>query len=151
MRLFQVLYTFLDVSAKFQLYNIFFQGFSTKLVPTTALNLTSSIANLVCKLLHESPNGRRLRIVGNIRKISNLGRRITQCPFRPQEIRPWQQQLKNTQKQITNFSFSVQFYWISSFCSKYFVRDCRFYTLTMEFANCFRRFPAIVTLLSRCL
>ena len=29
------------------------------------------------------------------------------------------------QKQIPSFSFPVQFYWITPFCSKYFVRDCR--------------------------
>ena len=28
------------------------------------------------------------------------------------------------QKQIPNFSLPVQFYWITPFCSKYFVQDC---------------------------
>ena len=32
--------------------------------------------------------------------------------------------VKNTQKQIPNFSFLVQFSWITPFCSKCFVRDC---------------------------
>ena len=27
---------------------------------------------------------------------------------------------------ISNFSFSVQFYWVYLFCSKYFAQDCRF-------------------------
>ena len=27
---------------------------------------------------------------------------------------------------MQNFSFPVQFYWITRFCSKYFVRDCRY-------------------------
>ena len=42
-----------------------------------------------------------------------------------QELRLCQWQLKNTQKQIPNFSFPVQFYWITPFCSKYFVQDCK--------------------------
>ena len=29
------------------------------------------------------------------------------------------------QKQIPNLPFPVQFYWITPFCSKYFVQDCR--------------------------
>ena len=41
-----------------------------------------------------------------------------------EEIRLWQQQLKNTQKQIPNFSFPVQLYQISPFCFKQFVWDC---------------------------
>ena len=34
--------------------------------------------------------------------------------------------VKNTQKYISNFYFPFQFYWISLFCSNYFVQDCRF-------------------------
>ena len=34
-----------------------------------------------------------------------------------------QQHSKNTKKQISNFSFHVQFYWISIFCFKYFAQD----------------------------
>ena len=62
--------------------------------------------------------------LGNVRKISNLGGDIAQCLVSLQELTLCQQQLKNTQKQIPNFSFPVQFYWITPFCSKYFVRDC---------------------------
>ena len=65
-----------------------------------------------------------LRKLENIRKISNLGGHIAQCLLSLQELRLCQQQLKNTQKQIPNFSSPVQFYWIIPFCSKYFVRDC---------------------------
>ena len=61
-----------------------------------------------------------LRKLGNIRKISNLGGDIVSL----QELKLCQQQLKSTQKQIQNFSFPVQFYWITPFCSKYFVQDC---------------------------
>ena len=35
-----------------------------------------------------------------------------------------QQQSKNTQKQISNFSLPVHFCWISLFCSKYFAQNC---------------------------
>ena len=66
-----------------------------------------------------------LRKPGNIRKVTNSSGLIAQCPFSLQKIRLWQQQLKDTQKQIPNFSFPVQFYWISSFCSKCFVRNFR--------------------------
>ena len=60
-----------------------------------------------------------LRKLGNIRKISNLGGHIVQCLVSLQELRLCEQQLKNTQKQIPNFSFPVQFYWITPCCSKY--------------------------------
>ena len=63
-----------------------------------------------------------LKKIGNIRKILNLGGHITQGLVSLQELRLCQQQLKKTQKQIPNFSFPVQFYWITLFCSKYFVR-----------------------------
>ena len=33
-------------------------------------------------------------------------------------------QSKNKQKQISNFFFCVQFYWISPLCSKYIAQDC---------------------------
>ena len=84
-----------------------------------------SIANLVYELPHELPSNLRLRILGNIRKISNLGADIAQCPVSLPEIKLWQQQSKNIQKQISNFSCPVQFYWISLFCSKYFAQDYR--------------------------
>ena len=66
-----------------------------------------------------------LRKLGNIRKISDLGGHIVQCLVFLQELRFCQQKLKNTQKQIPNVSFSIQFYWITPFCSKYFVRNCK--------------------------
>ena len=62
-----------------------------------------------------------LRKLENIRKISKLGGRIGQCPASLQEIRLYQQQLKNTRKQIPNFFFPVQFDQIPLFCFKYFV------------------------------
>ena len=93
--------------------------------PNIKRTLISSIANSVYELPHEVPNNKTqdLRKLGNIRKISNLGGHIAQCLVSLQEIRLWQQQLKYTQNLIPNFSFLVQFYWISPFCSKYFVRD----------------------------
>ena len=69
-----------------------------------------------------------LRKLGNIREISNLGGHIAQCLVSLQELRLCQQQLKNMQKQIPNFSSPVQFYRIIPFCSKYFVRDCSLYS-----------------------
>ena len=87
-------------------------------------NLISSIANLVYELPHELLHDLILRILGNIRNISNLVRHIAQCLVSLQELRLCEQQLKNMQKQIPNFSFPVQFYWITPFCSKYFLQDC---------------------------
>ena len=70
-----------------------------------------------------------LRKLGNIRKISNLSGYIAQCLVSLQKLRLCQQQLKNTQKHIPNVSFPVKSYWITPFCSKYFVRDCRYQIL----------------------
>ena len=67
-----------------------------------------------------------LRKYGNISKISNAGEDIAQRPVSLPEIKLWQQQSKNSQKQISNFSCPVLFYCISLFCSKYFVQDCRY-------------------------
>ena len=51
----------------------------------------------------------------NVRKISNLNGHIAQCLISLQELGLREQQLQNTQKQIPNFSFPVQFYWITPF------------------------------------
>ena len=75
--------------------------------------------------IHKLPKDLRLRILGNQTKISNLGGHIAWCTVSFQEIRLSQQQSKNTQKQIPNFFFSVQFYWISPFFFQIFVRDCK--------------------------
>ena len=77
-----------------------------------------------------------LRKLGNVRKISNMGGHIAQCLVSLQEPRPCEQQSKNTQKQIPNFSVPVQFYWITPFCSKYLVRNCRWSKL-LNVAGCF--------------
>ena len=69
------------------------------------------------------------RKLGNIRKTSNLGGHIAQYLASLQEVRLCQQELKNTQKYKQNFSLSVQFDWITPFCSKYFVQDCIFRTI----------------------
>ena len=87
-------------------------------------NLISSIANLVHKLPHELLNDVKLMELGNIRKISNLGRHIALCLVSLQERRLCQQQLILRKNRIPNFSSPVQFYWIIPFCSKYFVQDC---------------------------
>ena len=55
--------------------------------------------------------------------MSNLGGDIAQCPVSLPGIKLWLQQSKNTRKQISNFSCLIKFYWISLFCSKYFVQD----------------------------
>ena len=65
-----------------------------------------------------------LRKIGNIGKFLNLVGDIAQSPVSLPKIKLWQQKSKNTQKQISNFSGPVQFYWISPFCSKYFAKDC---------------------------
>ena len=78
--------------------------------PQVKRNLLSSITNLVYKLPHELLNELRLGILAKTRKKT----------------------LKKHAKQISNFSFQVQFYWISLLlldfvqsCSRYFFQDCR--------------------------
>ena len=94
--------------------------------PQVQGNLIPSIANLVYKLSHELLND--LRKLGNIRKISNLGGYRAQCLVSLQELRLCKKQLKNTEKQIPNFSFPLQFFRVFPFCSKYFGQDCRIST-----------------------
>ena len=84
----------------------------------------SKLGIRVASRVAEGLNIQDLRKLGNIRKISNLGGHIAQCLVSLQELRFCQQQLKNTQKQIPNFSSSIQFYRITQFCSKYFVWEC---------------------------
>ena len=99
--------------------------------PQVKGNLISSIVNLVYVLLHELPNElpmcphthTKKKKLGNIRKISNLGGHIIYCLVAIRKLRLCQQQLKNTQKHIPNFSFPAQFCRVTPFCSKYFVRD----------------------------
>ena len=77
--------------------------------PQVKGNLISSITNLLYELPHELPNDLRLRKLGNIRKISNLGGHIAQYLVSLQELRICEQQLKNTQKQIPNLFFLSSF------------------------------------------
>ena len=87
--------------------------------PQVKRNFIYSIANVVYELPHEFPNDLRLRKLGNITKIPNLGGDKAQCPVSLQEIWLWQQQSKMRQKWISNFSFPVQYYWICLSRSKY--------------------------------
>ena len=59
----------------------------------------SSIKNLVHELPKELPNNLRLRILGNIRKMSNVGVDAAQPPVTPPETKCRQQPPKNTQNQ----------------------------------------------------
>ena len=70
-----------------------------------AASKISSIANLVNKLSHELPINLRqdLRKSGNIRRISNLGWGIAQCPVSFPGVELGQQQSKSTQKHILKF------------------------------------------------
>ena len=86
----------------------------------------SKLGIRVASRVTERLKTQNLKKLGNIRKISDLGGHIAQCLVSFQKLRLCKQQFKNTQKQIPNFSFPVQFYWIIPFCSKYFVRDCSF-------------------------
>ena len=83
--------------------------------------MISSIANLVHELPNELPNDLRLRILGNKAILGKSQIWVETQPIAqsPPEIKLWQQQSKNTQKQISNFSCPVQFYWIPLACSKY--------------------------------
>ena len=93
-------------------------------LPQVKGNLISIIANLVFELSHDFPSDLRLGILGNIRKISNLGDYIAQCLISLQQLTLCKQQLKRTQNQIRNFSFSIQFYWVIPFPLKYVIRCC---------------------------
>ena len=86
-------------------------------LPKVKRNLISNIAKLVCQLPHELPNDLGLQKIRKYKKMSILGG--AQFPVSLSEIKLWQQQ-----QQISKFYCSVQFYWISLFCSKYFIRDC---------------------------
>ena len=88
--------------------------------PQEKRTLISSITNLVYNVRLD------LRKLENIRKISNLGVGIAQWLFSLQEIKVWQYQSKNTQRKVSDFFWSVQFYWISLFCSKCLRQDCGF-------------------------
>ena len=107
--------------------------------PQVKRNVISNVANLVYQLPHDlrfkifaargalvltQGGEKRLKILGKlgrIRKISNLGGHIAQCPVSFQEIRLWQQQLKNMQKHVSHV-FPVQDFSISF---QYFVWNCR--------------------------
>ena len=65
-----------------------------------------------------------LKKLENIRKISIQRGDMAQCPVSLPQIKLCQGQLKNTRKQILNICCPVQFYWISLFCFKHYVRDC---------------------------
>ena len=89
--------------------------------PQAKRNLLSSTTNLIYQLSPELPNKLRLSIIENqeILEKSRIWLETAQCPASPPGIRLWQQQSKNTQKFITNFSYPVQSYRIS-------FRNCRF-------------------------
>ena len=66
----------------------------------------------------EGPKTQEIGKLGNIRKISKFIGHIAQCIVALQELELCEQQLKNMQKWIPNFSFKVQFYWITPKLSK---------------------------------
>ena len=77
-------------------------------------------------LPRELKNDLKLRILANQVILENYENKIrTQLSVRShlQNSNFWQNQSKNTQKQIYNLSCSVRFFWISLICSKYFVQD----------------------------
>ena len=88
-------------------------------------NFISSIANFE-QLKTQDPWK-----LGKIKKISNLGQWLVFL----QKLRLCEQKLKNTQKQIPNFSFLVQFFQITSFCSKYFIQDSSQFLIDL-ISNC---------------
>ena len=102
-----------------QLYNILLQ---TRFI-TSKRKLDVQYSKLGIRVA--SRVAERSQEIRKYRKISNLGGYIAQCLVSLQELTLCKQQLKSTQKQIPNFSFPAQFYRITSFRSKYFVRDCR--------------------------
>ena len=66
-----------------------------------------------------------LRKLGKILKTSNQVGYIVQCPATFPEIRFWQKQLRKHAKLDNKLFLSCLIYWISQFCSKQFVWDCR--------------------------
>ena len=86
--------------------------------PHVKQNLISIITNLVYKVPQELPNDLKIRKLGSTGNISDVETQpSTQCPF--QKLN----QLKSTQKQIVNFSSSVQCPWMSLLCPKYFAQE----------------------------
>ena len=75
-------------------------------LPRVKGNLISSTANLVYELPHKLPNDLRLRKLGIIREISNLGGHIAQSLVSLQELRLCKQQLKKLAKTDTKLFFS---------------------------------------------
>ena len=94
----------------FELYNVLVQVRLATNKPKLDIQykkLGIRVALRVAKRLNIE-NLRKLRI---LKKILKFGW-IAQCPASLAEIKLWKQQSKHTQKWISNFSFSVQFYWI---------------------------------------
>ena len=86
--------------------------------PHVKQNLISIITNLVYKVPQELPNDLKIRNLGSTGNISDLETQPSaQCHF--QKLN----QLKSTQKQIANFSSSVQCPWMSLLCPKYFAQE----------------------------
>ena len=95
--------------------------------PQAKRNLIFSIANLLYELPHELPNDLRLIGTYDFRKYQKnlkFGWKHSLVPSFLSRIQTLSIAVKNTQKHIPNFSFLVQFYRITPFCSKYLVRDC---------------------------
>ena len=86
--------------------------------------MISSIANLIYELPHELPNYLRLRILGKKQILGKSQIWVETSRVPPPDIKLWPEQSKNTQKQISNFSYPIQPYWISLPCSTYLVQDC---------------------------
>ena len=62
-------------------------------------------------------------------ELGNIKKSKTRVVTQPSAQSPFQKSnfgnsSQGTGKSISNFSCPVQFYWISVFCSKYFVQDC---------------------------
>ena len=113
-----------------ELYNILVQvRFNTS---KTELDIQySKLGKRVGSRVAERLKTQDLRKLGNIRKISDLGRHKAQCPVSLQKIKLWQQQLKNTQKQVPDLFLSS--FTRSLFFSKYFVRDYIFFNGVLLF------------------
>ena len=100
--------------------SIFFQKFESSLEVQRAKRKFS--VNLDHNILELYNVSVQIRLT-----ISWVGGDIARRPVSLPEIKLLEQQSQSTQQQISNFSFSVQFCWISLFCTKYFAQDCRLY------------------------
>ena len=126
-----------------ELYNILVQvRFNTS---KTELDIQySKLGKRVGSRVAERLKTQDLRKLGNIRKISDLGRHEAQCPVSLQKIKLWQQQLKNTQKQVPALflsSFTRSLFFFQIFCPRLYLFQWSAFVYQISFGKNIREEP----------